>query len=126
MGMRRPTLREHERAVFGDRPATVACFAAPTFLAIACDLLLRPRSLLAFEPLQWLNYFGSSLAAMGIWGGPIWLAAALYGRPGWGPKAGLGAFFALYVLPLALFCFAGQALYFHVFDSYMARDTVRL
>jgi hypothetical protein len=113
-------------AVLGDRPRFVFLYVAPTLLAIAMDATLRPRSILAFEPLQWLNYFGSSLAAAGFWGGPIWLASYLYGRPGRGAKAGLVAFFALFVLPLAIFCFGGQALYFHVFNSYMARDTVRL
>ena len=113
-------------AIFGDRPRFILFYVSPTLLAIAMDAALRPRSLFAFEPLQWLNYFGSSLASAGFWGGPIWLASYLYGRPGAAPRAGLGAFFALFVFPLAVFCFAGQALYFHVFDSYMARDTVRL
>ncbi len=43
-----------------------------------------------------------------------------------GAKAGLAAFFGLFVFPLSVFCFAGQALYFRVFHAYMARDTVRL
>ena len=113
-------------AVLGDRPRFVFLYVAPTLLAIAMDATLRPRSILAFEPLQWLNYFGSSLAAAGFWGGPIWLASYLYGRPGRAAKVGLVAFFALFVFPLSVFCFGGQALYFHVFNSYMARDTVRL
>jgi hypothetical protein len=113
-------------AVFGDRPRYVLLYVSPTILAIAMDFALRPRSLLAFEPLQWLNYAGSSLAAAGFWGGPIWLASYLYGRSAPAAKAGLAAFFAIFVLPLAVFCFGGQALYFHVFSSYMARDTVRL
>ena len=115
-----------EAAIFGDRPRYILLYVSPTLLAIAMDVVLRPRSILAFEPLQWLNYFGSSMAAAGFWGGPIWIAAYLHGRPAPAAKAGLVAFFALFVLPLAVFCFGGQALYFHVFDSYMARDTVRL
>ena len=52
--------------------------------------------------------------------------AALH-APGRGPRgSALVAFFGLFVFPLALFCFGGQPLYFHVFHAYMARDTVRL
>ena len=43
------------------------------------------------------------------------------------PHAPRSPFFAaLFVLPLATFCYGGQALYFHVFHAYMGRDTVRL
>jgi|CZKU01.1.fsa_nt_gi hypothetical protein len=125
--------------VAGERPVALLCFVSPTLLAIAMDLVLRPRSLLAFEPLQWLNYFGSSLASAGFWGGPLWLASRLFtprssvgGGAGAGAgvsrgaRAGLAAFFGLFVFPLSFFCFGGQPLYFHVFHTYMARDTVRL
>lgn len=121
-----PRTRRVVRAVFGARPALVLLFAAPTFLAIALDFVLRPRSLLAFEPFQWLNYSGSSLASAGFWSGPLWLASGLFGRRSLAARAGLAAFFALFVFPLSTFCFGGQPLYFHVFEAYMARDTVRL
>ena len=114
------------RTLAGDRPLVLLCFVSPTLLAIAIDFVLRPRSLLAFEPLQWLNYFGSSLASAGFWGGPLWLASRLFTRTGRPARAGLAAFFALFVFPLSVFCFGGQPLYFHVFHAYMARDTVRL
>src|SRR5580658_7761856 len=110
----------------GERPVTLLCFVAPTLLAVLLDVLLRPRSLLAFEPLQWLNYFGSSLASAGFWGGPLWLASRLFTLPSRGARAGLIAFFGLFIFPLSVFCFGGQPLYFHVFHAYMARDTVRL
>jgi hypothetical protein len=114
------------RAVFGERPHRIVWFMSPTALAVLMDVVLRPRSLLAFEPFQWLNYSGSALAATGIWGGPLWLGSYLQGRTSPAARAGFYAFYALYVFPMALFCFGGQALYFRVFDAYMARDTVRL
>ncbi|MGH7272377.1 MAG: sulfatase-like hydrolase/transferase, partial [Polyangiaceae bacterium] len=113
-------------ALLGDRPESIALFAAPTILAIALDFTLRPRSLLAFEPFQWLNYTGSSLAAVGFWGGPLWLASRLFDRGTRLARAGLVAFFGCFVFPLATCCFGGQALYFHVFRAYISRDTVRL
>ncbi len=114
------------RPLLGDRPILVLYFVSPTLLAIAMDLVLRPRSLLAFEPLQWLNYFGSSLASAGFWGGPLWIASRLFTKASNVARAGLAAFFGLFVFPLSVFCFGGQPLYFHVFHAYMARDTVRL
>src|ERR1019366_5371206 len=79
--------------VAGERPVALLCFVSPTLLAIAMDLVLRPRSLLAFEPLEWLNYFGSSLASAGFWGGAPWLAARLFpprSRVGGGRGGGAG------------------------------------
>jgi Sulfatase len=114
------------RTLAGDRPLVLLCFVSPTLLAIAIDFALRPRSLLAFEPLQWLNYFGSSLASAGFWGGPLWIASGLFTRTGRAARAGLAAFFTIFVFPFSVFCFGGQPLYFHVFHAYMARDTVRL
>jgi hypothetical protein len=114
------------RVALGDRPASILLFVTPTLLAVLLDVLLRPRSLLAFEPFQWLNYCGSSLAAAGFWGGPLWLASYMQGRPTRLARAGLVLFFGAFVFPLALFCFGAQILYFRVFNAYMARDTVRL
>jgi arylsulfatase A-like enzyme len=114
------------RALAGERPAALVCFVFPTLLAIVLDFILRPRSLLAFEPFQWLNYAGSSLASAGFWGGPLWLAATLFTSAHRVARPARLAFFALFVFPLATCCFGGQLLYFHVFHAYMARDTVRL
>src|SRR6201994_4280081 len=83
--------------VAGERPVTILCFIAPTLLPIGIAPVLRPRSLLAFEPLQWLNYFGSSLASAGFWGGPLWLASRLFLRTTRGARVGLVAFFGLFV-----------------------------
>lgn len=114
------------RALAGERPAALVCFVFPTLLAIVLDFVLRPRSLLAFEPFQWLNYTGSSLASAGFWGGPLWLASYLFTSAHGVARPARIAFFALFVFPLATCCFGGQLLYFHVFHAYMARDTVRL
>jgi Sulfatase len=114
------------RALVGDHPVAILCFAAPTFLAIAMDVALRARSLLAFPAFQWLNYFGSSLASAGFWGGPLWLVSRLFTKDSRGAKLGISVFALVFVFPLAFLCFGGQALYFLVFRSYMARDTVRL
>ncbi len=114
------------RVVLGDRPRAVLLFVTPTLLAILLDFALRARSLLVFPPKEWLNYFGSSLASAGFWGGPLWLASRMFLARGTAARAGLALFVSLFVLPLAVFSFGGQALYFHVFRSYMARDTVLL
>jgi hypothetical protein len=115
-----------QRVLFGDRPRAVLLFALPTALAIAMDLVLRPRSLFAFAPKEWLNYFGSSLASAGFWSGPLWISSRLFTKKSLVARVGIGLFGALYVVPLAFFAFGGQALYFQVFHAYMARDTVRL
>jgi hypothetical protein len=118
--------RRFLRPLLGDRPFVLFAFVVPTLLAVAVDVTLRPRSIAAFEPLQWLNYFGSSLASAGFWGGPLWLASRLFLRSGAAPRAALCVFFVFFVFPLSVLCFGGQILYFHVFGAYMARDTVRL
>jgi arylsulfatase A-like enzyme len=113
-------------SLFGARPQSILFFVVPTGLAIAMDVLLRGRSLSVFPAKEWLNYAGSSLASAGFWGGPLWLASHLFARKGPVARAGLAAFGAMFVLPLAFFAYGGQALYFKVFNAYMARDTVRL
>ena len=94
------------------------------------DFALRGRALLVYPPLEVLNYTGSTLASAGVWGGALWLASRLFlPRDGWKRRAAhlaAWAFFALVVLPLAVFSFPGQALYARVFGAYMARDTVRV
>ena len=108
----------------------VLWFASPTLLALALDLVLRGRAMAAYSPLDRLNYFGSTLASAGFWCGPLWLSSQLFlvtgGRRRALARAGLAVFYAAWVLPFAVFCFGGQALYHAVFHAYMARDTVRL
>src|SRR5580704_17415921 len=109
-------LRQLRRTILGDRPRAVLLFMVPTALAIATDFVLRGPSLIIFPPKECLNYFGSSLASLGFWGGPLWLTSRLW-RPAtrgksWPARAGLGAFWALFVLPLAAFSLGGQVLYY--------------
>ncbi len=129
----RPGLARVARAVFGTDPRRIVYLVAPTLLAITLDFAIRARALIVYPPLEVLNYFGSSLASAGFWGGPLWLASYLFApsrsavpwKRRWA-RVALGAFFALFVLPFAVFCYGGQALYHRVFGAYMARDTVRV
>jgi Sulfatase len=123
MGLR---LRRARRFLLGDRPRAVLRFVVPTLLAIGLDVTLRARSLLVFPPKEWLNYFGSSLASAGFWGGSLWLASRLLPARRWPARVLLGLYVVLFVFPLATFSFGGQPLYFRVFHAYMGRDTVRL
>ena len=124
MGLR---LRGVRRALLGGRPRAALLFLTPTLLAIALDVGLRAPSLAVFPPREWLNYFGSSLASAGFWGGPLWLTSRLWlSRRRRLARAALAAFWALFVLPFATFGLGGQLLYYRVFHYYMGRDTVRL
>jgi len=121
------------RALLGTRPRNVLYVVSPTLLAIALDFVIRARALLVYPPLEVLNYFGSSLASAGFWAGPLWMASYLFQpassatpRKRTLARVGLALVFGLFVLPFAVFCYGGQALYHRVFGAYMARDTVRL
>lgn len=98
-------------------------------MAIALDVLVRGKVFLAYPPLQILNYTGSSLASAGVWSGLLWLVSYLFSvKPHnrWWARGLIALFFGLFVLPIAVFSYGGQALYHRVFEAYMARDTVRL
>jgi len=123
MGQR---LRRVRRLLLGDRPRAILYFVLPTFVAIALDVTLRARSLLVFPLKEWVNYFGSSLASAGFWGGSLWLMSRLLPARGWPSRNLLGLYAALFVFPLATFSYGRQLLYFRVFHAYMARDTIRL
>ena len=117
------------RKLLGTKPRALLYVTSPTLMAIAMDVLIRGRVFLAYPPLEILNYTGSSLAAAGFWGGPLWLISYAFGvRPRYRVLAriAISLFFSLFILPLAIFSFGGQALYHRVFEAYMARDTVRL
>lgn len=120
-------LRQFRRSLVGARSSAVLLIIAPTLLAITLDFALRAPSLLVFPPREWLNYFGSSLASAGFWGGPLWLTSRLWlSRRKAVARTALALFTLLFVLPLATFSFGGQFLYYRVFHYYMGRDTVRL
>jgi glucan phosphoethanolaminetransferase (alkaline phosphatase superfamily) len=123
---KRARAKEIARRVFGERPLALLFLMSPTLLAIVMDVALRWRSMIDFPPKEWLNYFGSSFAACGFWGGPMWLAARLFGSRARYAKPALAAIFGLLFFPFACFEYGGQALYYGVFHAYIARDTVRL
>ena len=123
-------LQRVSRALLGDQPRMLLLFVSPTLLAIAMDVVIRGRALAAYSPLDVVNYLGSSLASAGFWGGSLWMVSRLFlvdgARSRVAARLGLGLFFGLWVLPLAISCYGAQALYHRVFQGYMARDTVRL
>jgi hypothetical protein len=124
-----PRARKILRKLLGTNPRALLYVTSPTIMAILMDVMIRGRVFLAYPPLQVLNYTGSSLAAAGFWGGPLWLISKLFmvrGRRRIFARITIALFFSLFVLPLAVFSFGGQALYHRVFEAYMARDTVRL
>jgi glucan phosphoethanolaminetransferase (alkaline phosphatase superfamily) len=115
-----------KRALLGDRPVALLVLAAPTALALALDLALRARSIAGFALQAKFIYASSLLISAAFWSGPLWLAARLMGRTTPRARVALAALAALWLLPFASCGFAGQALYYRVFHSYVGRDTVRL
>ncbi|MGH7294151.1 MAG: sulfatase-like hydrolase/transferase, partial [Polyangiaceae bacterium] len=123
MGLR---ARRFRRLILGQSPRAILLFVVPTMLAVALDFSLRARSLFVFPPRELLNYFGSTLASAGFWGGSLWMMSRLWPPRRWIARVALGAYAVLVVFPLETFSLGGQYLYFRVFRAYMARDTVRL
>ncbi len=114
------------RALVGEHPRVLLAFAAPTLLSLVLDLALRGRTIVGFA-LQGKAIYGSSLLiSAAFWVLPLWCGARLLVASGKRARAGAWLFFALWVLPFATFSYAGQALFFRVYHSYMGRDTVRL
>ncbi len=114
------------REIFGERPSTILLLVSPTLIGVALDVVLRHHTLRFFPPKEWLNYFGSTLVAAGFWGSSLWCAARLVdGGTRWG-RALVVAWFLVFVLPFSFFAYGGQYIYFQVFRSYIARDTIRL
>jgi len=111
----------------GDDPRALLWFVAPTALGLAIDLVLRARALAGYA-LQGKAIYGSSLlVSAGFWMLPLWTAARLHAVRSTRVRRGaLAAIAALWILPLATFCYGGQILYHRVFASYMGRDTLRL
>ncbi len=115
-----------KRALLGDRPSILLAFAAPTGLALLLDTVTRGRAIAGFAMQGKLIYVTSLFISAAFWMGPLSLAPRLLRRPSRSARAGLVLFFALWVLPFATCSYAGQALYYRVFHSYVGRDTVRL
>ncbi len=118
-----------KRALLGDRPLSLVAllaFAAPTLLALGLDVAIRGRTIAGFALQGKLIYGSSLLISTAFWAGPLSLAPRLMRRSSWSARTALGLFFALWILPFATCSYAGQALYYRVFHSYVGRDTVRL
>jgi glucan phosphoethanolaminetransferase (alkaline phosphatase superfamily) len=116
-------LARYKRLLLGDRPRSLAPFAAPTVLAVVLDLTLRARTIAAFALVSKLVWVSSLLVSASFWALPLWIASrarALHGG------AGRVAALAIGLFPLATFAYAGQTIYFRVFHAYIGRDTVRL
>jgi glucan phosphoethanolaminetransferase (alkaline phosphatase superfamily) len=101
-------------------------FAVPTLFAVGLDLALRARTIAGFAPAGEAIYGSSLLISAAFWVFPLACGARLVVAKGKRARFGAWLFFAVWVLPFATFSFAGQALFFRVYHSYMGRDTVRL
>ena len=121
-------------ALLGKDRRALTLFLAPTFVALALDVVLRGRVLIGYA-LQGKAIYGSSiLISAGFWVLPLWCAARLVTlrttatspRRRLAARVALYVLFAAWILPLAVFCYGGQALYHRVVHAYMGRDTVRL
>ncbi len=120
-------LARARRVLLGDRPRLLLPLVAPTGLALSLDVALRARTLAGFATQGKLIYGSSLLISAAFWALPLWLASrAMRGTPSPRKRAALVLVFAFWVLPVATCAFAGQALYYRVFHSYVGRDTVRL
>lgn len=112
----------------------LALLLVPTLLAFVLDLVLRARVLAGYA-LQGKAIYGSSLLiSAGFWVLPLWCGARLVtlrttaasARARLAAQVALYVLFAAWILPFAIFCYGGQALYHRVVHAYMGRDTVRL
>jgi hypothetical protein len=124
-----------KRALLGENPRALAFLLLPTALALVLDVVLRGRVAADWALQGKAIYASSLLISAGFWVLPLWCASRLHARATRGvpgnrgrlvARAALAAVFALWVLPLATFCYGGQALYHRVVHAYMGRDTVRL
>jgi hypothetical protein len=123
-------LARARRVLLGDEPRALLWLAAPTGLSIAVDLVLRGKDFLIFEPHGKAIYFSSLLVSSAFWMLPLlWasrLSVASGARMRWTRRAIVLLFFVGWVLPIAAASYGGQVLYFHIFRTYIGRDTLRL
>jgi glucan phosphoethanolaminetransferase (alkaline phosphatase superfamily) len=92
----------------------------PAGLGLVLDLAERGAS-----PID-ARYVASLALSAAFWGGPLVLAARLLASRATTARIACAAIFAFWILPLVSFAYGGQALYWRVFHSYVARDTVLL
>jgi hypothetical protein len=121
-----PVLRRVRTLFLGDNPRALWTLLTPTLTAILLDVILRAHTILSPQVAGKGTYLWGTFVSAGFWAFPFFLAGKLFRSDGRGFRIGRYAFFALFVLPIALFGYGGQALYFRVFGVYIGRDTVRL
>ncbi|MEO9235515.1 MAG: sulfatase-like hydrolase/transferase, partial [Polyangiaceae bacterium] len=121
-----PVLRRARTLFVGDNPRALWILLTPTLTAILLDVILRAHTILSAQIAGKGTYLWGIVVSAGFWGLPFFLAAKCFRSDAIGYRIGRYAFFALFVLPIALFGYGGQALYFRVFRVYIGRDTVRL
>ncbi len=114
------------RALVGPRPALTALLLLPTLCGLLLDFYLRREMLGSYPSNILVKYFASALVSAGFWVGILWLMAALHERGGRVGQVVLVAFVLVFVMPFSFFAYGGQAIYFRVFNTYIARDTIRL
>ena len=118
--------RTWPRVLLGERPRALLWLLAPTALAVVLDLVLRARSLAGHAARGQAIYLSSILVSAGFWVLPLRLGSQLLAaRRPWA-RVTFALVLGTVLLPLSVFCYAGQALYYRLFHAYMARDTVRL
>ncbi len=125
----RETRQRIVRFLYGDRPVVALFVYSPTLLAMALDVVVRPKALLALSWGMKAVYLGSALAGAGIWGPIFWFASRLFlveGRRRPLARAALALLFVVGFAPFAAMAYGGQVFHYHVFHGYMSRDSVRL
>lgn len=90
--------------------------ALPTATAFVVDVLTRGADL---ANVVGLSYLASIVLSLALWSLPLFITGAIRSR--------VVAFviWIVWLTPLSIFAFAGQALHHRVWHVYMARDTVR-
>jgi hypothetical protein len=112
--------------LLGERPRLFLALYAPTLIAVAIDLLVRPRDLARLEGGMRAVYVLSAIGGSGLWAAALWVACRLAAARSAGARAALAVLFGGVFLPFAVVAYGGQVLYYHAFHTYISRDTVRL
>lgn len=113
-------------ALFGEQPRLVWLFLLPMVCGVLLDLILRHDTIRTFPWAVRGKYLASSLVSGGFWGGTLWLMALVDQRGSRLGRIFLGVFLFAFVLPFSFAAYGGQAVYFRVYNTYVARDTIRL
>lgn len=119
-------LRRARLLLLGERPRLFLVLYAPTLIAVAMDLVVRPSDLARFEWGVRTLYVLSAIAGSGLWAAVLWIACRLFVARTIAARAALGLVFGGVFLPFAVVCYGGQVLHYHAFGTYISRNSVRL